>query len=69
MGTSTRELDRAQELDRAIHHCERLIDRHRADLAQRESTGRDTKRVRDRLKIFQMLRAEHQWQRARISST
>src|SRR5215472_14474196 len=46
MRTSNREPDRAQEraqeLDRAIHHCERLIDRHRADLAQRESNGKDT---------------------------
>ena len=69
MGVSTWELDRAQELDRAIHHCERQIYRHRADLTRRESTGRDTKRIRDRLKIFELLLAEHKWQRAGIPST
>jgi len=42
-----------------IAHCERLIERARAELERREARGENAERVRDRLKTLETLRAAH----------
>jgi hypothetical protein len=42
-----------------IAHCERLIERARAELERREARGEDAERVRDRLKTLRTLRTAH----------
>ena len=56
------------DVERAIQHCQRHIERNRAELERREGSGQDVTRLRERLKTLQMLRAEHEAERARLRS-
>jgi hypothetical protein len=49
----------------AIDHCQRHIDRTRAELQRQEDLGRNTERLRRHLKTLQALRAAHEAARDR----
>ncbi len=57
-----------RELDQAVEHCTRHIERNRAELEKRESAGRDTTQVRNRLRTLETLRATHEAERRRLRS-
>ncbi len=54
--------------DRAVEHCERQIERQRAELQKREVAGRDTTEARKRLRTLEVLRAAHEEERKRFRS-
>jgi len=49
----------------AIDHCQRHIERTRAEMQKREALGRDTERLRRHLKTLEALRIAHEAARDR----
>ncbi len=54
--------------DRAVEHCERQMERQRAELQKREIVGRDTTEVRKRLRTLEAVRTAHEDERKRFRS-
>jgi hypothetical protein len=52
----------------AIEHCQRHIERTRAEMQRREANGRDTERLRRHLKTLEALRAAHEAARRRTDA-
>jgi hypothetical protein len=54
------------ELDQAVEHCRRHIERNRSELQRREKIGHDTSQVATRLKTLEALKAVHEADRDRL---
>jgi hypothetical protein len=58
----------ASELDQAVEHCKRHIERNRAELERRQKGGYDTSEVATRLKTLEAVKAVHEADRERLQS-
>jgi len=54
-----------QEIEGAIAHCRRHVERAQAEVERRERRGMDATHARNLLRTFQQLRAEHEAEKRR----
>jgi hypothetical protein len=55
-----------QRIDKAVHHCERHVERARAEVERRERRGMDAGHARSMMRTFQQLQAEYASERERL---
>ena len=55
-----------QRIEKAIHHCQRHVERARAEVERRERRGMDAGHARGMMRTFQQLQAEHESERNRL---
>jgi hypothetical protein len=59
-------MNASQRIEKAISHCNRHVERTRAEVERRERQGMDATHARGMLRTFEQLRAEHEAERARL---
>jgi hypothetical protein len=55
-----------QRIEKAIHHCQRHVERARAEVERRERRGMDAGHARSMMTTFVRLRAEYASERNRL---
>jgi len=55
-----------QRIEKAIHHCQRHVERARAEVERRERHGMDAGHARSMMRTFQQLQAEYVSERDRL---
>jgi hypothetical protein len=55
-----------QRIDKAVQHCQRHVERARAEMERRERRGMDTGHARNMMRTFQQLQAEYESERDRM---